>query len=260
MSNTNESAISRRVRDAMRLPTDLPDMSGKRFEVWIASYCTTMEGVGHLIQALNSVAGLARSRKIQVSITLSITLDVPGGYIIKSHLEREFQPPHKLYVHAEKLVQFRHTCHIYQHHPEVAPDTYVMFLDDDDMLFPNAFDEIVRTGDTGLVGLQLVPGGLIDGGCGVKLDGVVEMVERDWNECGVFDDFSGTVVQYKHLGGFLDDLWGEESDSLSVILDNLIDCRFMNYVESLEGGRVSNDITVFHRVKPQSEWREASGM
>lgn len=213
-------------------------------EIWIASYIPNKIGWKYLKWTLESCKVFTN-----ISIHISIFYDDLNIDELKSII-----PNINIYQQKEKVTQFDGYDTIYNTRKNCGnPEDIILFLDDDDLLLPNAFDELLNDISIGgKVGLQYLPLKDADDYCNITINQLSKFIETNADNIELVDDFSGTVIRRKYLDDFFKD------DSLAsklIKVFGVYDTQFMNYVESLPNGGISNIPTVYHRIKEyKSPW------
>lgn len=237
-------------------------------EIWIASHVPHAKGMDYLLWALESCRYCQLNLKIPVTVHLSIYWDYEHNLDEDLAKIQAVCPNTLVHVSDKKLEQFEHLQKIYNINKEKGnPDDIIVFLDDDDLLFPQAFTELMTNPQLdGQIGWQIIPidseGKALPEYHNLRISDMKDIVITE-----AADDFSGTSIRRKHLACFFDNLefYGREDNTmhtdlykvLSSYLNRLIDVRFMQYVENLPNSGINNTIVAFHRIKEYlSRWKE----
>lgn len=217
-------------------------------EIWIASYVFNIKGWEYLKWTLENCCSIKKA-------SIHLVIHCPGFNINELILINDNIT---IYEQSERFNQLDGYEIIYHKRKLCCnPDDIVLFLDDDDLILPNAFNEMLSDINIdGRIGLQLLPinnnDEVLPGASNVTLGTLFDFIKNNKGLVQFVQDFSGTVTRHKFLGGFFD-VKNEFGKLMRCI--NLGDITFMNYIEALPHSGISRTPTIYHRIKEyQSQW------
>ena len=216
-------------------------------EIWIASYISELQGWTYLKYALESCSKFHPKASIYLVINCN-------GFDIE---ELKSITNLTIYEQTQRINQMDGYEIIYhQRKLTGSPEDIILFLDDDDIILPCAFNYMLENPEhQGQVGLQILPlfnNHHINGCSDVNVDTISDFLAKYEAQCQIVDDFSGTTLRRKYLDGF----FNRPKDLSTLLIRNvgIGDTELMNYVEGLGG--ISKLPTIYRRIKPyQSSWR-----
>jgi hypothetical protein len=109
-----------------------------RLEVWLASHIHCKERASSLMYAVRSVNEQTSKPIVYVSVSAGKEFDLGK---IKKQINAELKDcEHYVFAHETRKKQFEHLKFIYDTHSEKYKNTWVSFLDDDDIISPDRME------------------------------------------------------------------------------------------------------------------------
>lgn len=158
-------------------------------EVWIASSTKTRQDMYYLRQALISILYALPEAKIIISSYSKIPIDFLSEF------------------HQHNLLQFEHLRYIFSKRI-LSDDSWVVFMDDDDILFPT-IKKYLNDSPVGFAGEQILPLRLVDDEelvIGTGNESIYDVIDMfcAGNYGRVVSDFSGTSLRYKYVRDYFE--------------------------------------------------------
>lgn len=206
-------------------------------EVWISSVCAA-KGVFALREAVKSA--LPHPVRIVLSICTEADISEVEALLTSHTVIRRDKPLHQ-FEHIRALSRER----------VLYDEDFVIFLDDDDILFPNLLLRLQENTNTdGWVALQYIAlhketGLMIPGQESLRFEGIRDFLIRHSQDMPLETDFSGTGIRFKHLKRYLDET------PVNPLIVSLEDTKLMNYIEHLPGRLFLTQPIAIHRLHPE---------